>query len=240
MAYKLKYDLHTHTTYSHGKGSILDNVIEANAKGLQMIGIADHGYGHIFYGMKKENLSNMRRDIKIAKEKFPDVDVQLSVEANIINASGMLDISKEEQKDFDYIIAGYHYGVLGENPVKAIGVCIGGYCKLLSNKTFNTDVIVKALYENDIKMLTHPGDKILVDMDAVAKACEDTHTIMEINNHHNGLSIENLEIAAKYDVDFVISSDAHLPQNVGTFDIALKRAEKIGLPYERIINLWNY
>lgn len=240
MAYKLKYDLHTHTTYSHGKGSILDNVSEANAKGLKMIGIADHGYGHIFYGIKKEDIPNMRHDIELAKDKFPDVDVQLSVEANIINASGMLDISKEEQKDFDYIIAGYHYGVLGEKPMKAIGVCIGGYCKLFSNKTFNTDVVVKALYENDIKVLTHPGDKILVDMDAVAKACEDTKTIMEINNHHNGLSVANLEIAAKYDVDFVISSDAHLPQNVGTFEVALNRANTVGLPFERIINLWNY
>lgn len=240
MAYKLKYDLHTHTTYSHGKGSIFDNAKEANAKSLKMIGIADHGFGHIFYGMKKEDVSNMRKDINKAKEIFPDLDIQLSVEANIINASGKLDVSSEDQKLFDYIIAGYHYGVLGEKPAKAISVCIGGYCKLFSNKSFNTDIVIKALHENDIKVLTHPGDKIDVYMDEIAKACEETHTIMEINNHHNGLSIKNLEIAAKYDVDFVISSDAHLPQNVGTFDVALKRAQTIGLPYERIINLWNY
>ncbi|MDD6540033.1 MAG: PHP domain-containing protein, partial [Firmicutes bacterium] len=41
--YELVYDLHTHTTYSHGKGSVEDNVREAFNKGLEYIAISDHG-----------------------------------------------------------------------------------------------------------------------------------------------------------------------------------------------------
>ena len=44
MRYKLKYDLHTHTVFSHGKGQIEDNVRAGIAKGLKAIGISErHG-----------------------------------------------------------------------------------------------------------------------------------------------------------------------------------------------------
>ena len=40
-------DYHTHTVYSHGKGTIEDNVKEAISKGIKTIGISDHGYKHM-------------------------------------------------------------------------------------------------------------------------------------------------------------------------------------------------
>ena len=43
--YKMLFDYHTHTTFSHGKGSIEDNVKEAVKKGLKAIAITDHGPG---------------------------------------------------------------------------------------------------------------------------------------------------------------------------------------------------
>ena len=41
--YRMIYDHHTHTIYSHGKGTILDNVRVAAAKGIRSIAITDHG-----------------------------------------------------------------------------------------------------------------------------------------------------------------------------------------------------
>ena len=43
-------DYHTHTVYSHGKGSIEDNVKVAISKGIKTIGISDHGYKNVAYG----------------------------------------------------------------------------------------------------------------------------------------------------------------------------------------------
>jgi len=239
LGYKLLYDLHTHTTFSHGKGSIFDNVVSARNKGLKMIGIADHGPGHKLYGMNMKELPEMRRQIEEVRKMFPEIDIQLAAEANIVNESGILDIGKEDQKLFDYIIAGYHYGAFGDKPLKTIGVCLGGFVKFFSARTYNTDLVIKALHENDIKMLTHPGDKIDFDLDEISKACEQTHTIMEINNHHNGLSVEGIKIASKYDVEFVISSDAHKPCDVGNCDAALERARIAGLDFSRIKNIWS-
>ena len=51
---KLYGDYHTHTIYSHGSGTIRDNVEEALRKGLKEIGICDHGPGHYLYGVKRK------------------------------------------------------------------------------------------------------------------------------------------------------------------------------------------
>ena len=40
-------DYHTHTVYSHGKGTIEENVKVAISKEIKTIGISDHGYKHM-------------------------------------------------------------------------------------------------------------------------------------------------------------------------------------------------
>ena len=45
--YRMIFDWHTHTVYSHGKGTIEDNVRIAHERGLREIAITDHGPGHL-------------------------------------------------------------------------------------------------------------------------------------------------------------------------------------------------
>lgn len=243
MASRITYDLHTHTTYSHGLGSILDNVKKAHELGIKTIGISDHGPGHLSYGIKMNQISNMRKDIEEAKKLYPDMDIRLGVEANIINKNGHLDVSKEDQKLFDYIIAGYHYAYLGENTLSGIGICVGAWLSSHHAPTSifriakNTDLIIKALYENDIKILTHPGDKLKVDIKRVAQAAEKNGTLLEINDHHEHLTVEEIKMAKFYDVQFVLSSDAHKPENVGNVEGAYKSVLRAGLEESRVVNL---
>ena len=56
----LSADYHTHTTFSHGKGSILDNATEAKARGLKVLAITDHGYGHRAYGIRHKKVPFMK------------------------------------------------------------------------------------------------------------------------------------------------------------------------------------
>jgi len=60
--YRMLWDLHTHTTYSHGTGSIEDNVRAAREAGLAAIGISDHGPDHKLYGVKEKLLPEMKSD----------------------------------------------------------------------------------------------------------------------------------------------------------------------------------
>lgn len=242
--YRMIYDIHTHTTFSHGKGSIEDNVKAAVDKGLSQIGISDHGPGHLTFGVKPRNFPVMRREINRLRPFYPQIEILLGVEANIINPSGILDVKPEEWKGFDYVLAGYHYGTFGEMPLGALKIHLINLwdtCYKTTNekkqRRINTELVMKALYQNDIKVLTHPGDKGHFDVFEIAKACEQTNTLMEISNWHEAPLAEDLKKCAKTGVSFIVSSDAHSPQRVGTFSRGFQRALEAGLDPARIVNL---
>lgn len=238
--YRMIYDHHTHTVYSHGLGTIEDNVKAAHENGLEEIAITDHGPGHLNYGIDISKLPEMRDEIERLRAVYPDVNVLLGVEANTFRSEPYIDVS--DRKDFDILLAGYHFGI------RDAGMIPNWLSKHIIKKStksllvYNTDMIINALYYNEekgnhIDILTHPGDKGPFDIEDIAKACEDTKTLMEINIKHPYLTIEGLKIAKKYDVNFVISSDAHIPENVGTFKPQLLRALEAGIDPERIINI---
>ena len=59
-------DCHTHTIYSrhhHGKGTIQENAEAALTMGLEELWITDHGPGHIFFGVKRNLLPEIRQEV---------------------------------------------------------------------------------------------------------------------------------------------------------------------------------
>lgn len=51
------------------------------------------------------------------------------------------------------------------------------------------------------------------------------------------MTAEEIRIASKEDVSFIINSDAHRSDKVGDFELALERALDAGLDYRRIVNI---
>lgn len=233
------YDHHTHTVYSHGKGRIEDNVKAALKQGLKSVAITDHGPGHMTYGLSMGKVGEMRAEIERLKEKYPEIDILLGVEANTIRVKPYLDLSEEDKDRFDMILAGYHYGIPKAGMIPNY---ISGHTGLFKGSSSsllvkNTDMILKCVYENKIDILTHPGDKGPFDIEDISKACADMGTMVEINGKHTHLTVEEIKIAARFDVKFVIGSDAHVPEKVGEFKPQLLRALEAGLDPERIVNI---
>lgn len=244
--YRMTFDIHTHTIYSrglirpHGKGTIEENVQAAIAAGLSEIAISDHGPGHHFYGLSMQKVPEMRREIQRLQEKYPEIRIGLSVEANVVDTPGnCLDVSPEEFPAFDFVLAGYHYGASHGrtlmNMLDHRGLLPEAAGKSLERK--NTDMTVRALRQNRLKVLTHPGDKARFDIAELARVCAETGTWMEISTWHDHLTVEEIRICMKEDVQFIISSDAHTPGRVGSFRGGLVRAFEAGLPLERIVNV---
>lgn len=240
MSYRLRYDLHTHTTFSHGKGSIEDNVKVAIERGLEAIAIADHGPGHLTYGIKRENIPIMRKEIDRLSIKYPEIKIYLSVEANIIDNDNYLDVKPEEFCLFDMVLAGYHFGIKNGYTASnfAFNYGIGRTGKRREALVErNTLMVINAIENNKIKVLTHPGDKAPVDIKRVARACNSNGVLMEINKRHKHMNEEDLFIAMKEPVSFIINSDAHISEKVGMFEEALKMALDVGLDVDRIVNI---
>ena len=241
--YILTADYHTHSVYSrvgpyiHGKGTIMENVKAAAEKGLEEIAITDHGPSD-FYGLDTRLIPRMREDIAEAAKVYPDIKIYLGVEADITDSENGLDVAASEFALYDFVNAGYHYvpncNMTG-NFIAFHRPCRASIMEEL--RWDNTQRILKALRSNDIKILTHPGDKAYIDEEEVAKACAETNTLVEINSRHKHPNLEDLKVYAAHDLKFVISSDAHRPEQVGRYAESLALATKAGIEIERIINV---
>lgn len=239
---KLIGDYHTHTIYSHGKGTIKENVQVAIKKGLKEIAITDHGYGHFMYGIKKASIKEMRDKIDTINKNHKNIEVKFGIETNIL-FDGKLDVDKNILDHIDIVLAGYHFGALSDRYVKDLMIhgrnFMGKYVKYMDkkNRIMNTDMVIKAMYNNNIDILTHPGDKGAVYIKEIAKAAKETNTLLEINSSHGYLDVVDIKIAMKEGASFVLNSDAHRPEHVGLVDDGIKRIIDAGLSIDKVVNL---
>lgn len=242
---RLTADYHTHTIYSHGKGTIRDNVEAALKKGLKEIGICDHGPGHFLYGVRREKIFKMREEIDQLNKEYKEkgIRILLGVEANIIGYDGTIDVDNEIIEILDILLLGFHYGVIPKsvkeyvllNVMNPISKAAPFLRKWVERK--NTDAIIKAIEKYPIDMITHPGDKARLNIKEVAEAAYRKGIALEINAKHKELSVESIKIALETKVDFYINSDAHDPSDVGEVDKSIKRAMEAKIPIYRIRNV---
>lgn len=239
---KIFADYHTHTIYSHGKGTIRENVEKAISIGLEEIAITDHGPRHIGYGVKRKNFSVMRKEIDELNREFKDINILLGVEANVVGYDGTLDIDDDIKKYLDILLVGFHFGALPQSikdGYKIFGLnYMGKMFKKKAEKAryLNTQALINAINRYKIDIITHPGAKVDIDSRMLAKAAAKRGTKLEINASHGHLTVEYIKIAMQEDVEFVIDSDAHTPEDVGNVMKGIERAKKAGLTAERIIN----
>lgn len=239
---KLYADYHTHTIYSHGTGTIMDNVMAARSKGLTEIAITDHGIRHFTFGVKKSNIAKMRDEIDRINENCEGIKVLLGMECNIISSDGDIDMNDEIRKYLDILLVGYHMMVRPKGLKDTWNIYGLNYLdKFFSintekTKEKNTISIAKAIERHKIDIITHPGARIPIDTTYIAQIAAKAGTALEINSHSSAMTAEHVKAAAKYGVKFVIDSDAHRPEDVGRLDNGLKIAMEAGLESSQIIN----
>lgn len=230
-------DYHTHTVYSHGKGTIEDNVKVAISKGIKTIGISDHGYKHISFGVKINDIYKMREEIDNLNMKYDNIKILLGMECNILDDNGNIDINDKIIDSLDYVMAGYHFGSTPTSLRSMLNHCNNYIIKSEKSKEYNTKALINAMKKNDIFIITHPGDKGDIYIEEVAKIAKETDTKLEINSSHGFLNVNQLKEIKNMGNKFIIGSDAHIPENVGNFELAMKIAKEANLDLSLIENI---
>ncbi|MBO3444659.1 PHP domain-containing protein [Clostridium sp. CCUG 7971] len=230
-------DYHTHTVYSHGKGTIEDNVKVAISKGIKTIGISDHGYKHISFGVKINDIYKMREEIDNLNMKYDNINILLGMECNILDDNGNIDINDKIIGSLDYVMAGYHFGSTPTSLKSMLNHCNNYIIKSEKSKEYNTKALINAMKKNDIFIITHPGDKGDIYIEEVAKIAKETDTKLEINSSHGFLNANQLKEIKNIGNKFIIGSDAHIPENVGNFELAMKIAKEANLDLSLIENI---
>ena len=234
---KILGDYHTHTTFSHGKGTVLENALAAKKMGLKEIAIADHGFGHILYGMDKAQVGTLKKQIELAEAKT-GIKILLGVEANFTGKGGKIDLTEEELKLFDVVLVGQHRFVKSSFKDKL--------CFLLPNmlgfktkklRELNTQVIVDAMKKYRIDVLTHLKHHMPINLAVVAQMAVETNTLIELNASKILFTEEEIKMMVEMGVRFIINSDAHTPEDVGKVKNVLNIIEKYGVPALLVANL---
>lgn len=235
---KILADYHTHTIYSHGKGTIEDNVKVAISKGIETLGISDHSYFHLTYGIKKDDIFKMREEVDILNEKYKNkIKILLGVESNILDNKGNIDYDEKIGEVLDYVMAGYHFGSKPSNLKSLFNHANNYIFKTNKSKEYNTSAVINAMKNNNIFVITHPGDKGDVYIEEVAKVAKETNTRLEINSSHKFLNASQLNEIEHIGNTFIVGSDAHTPQNVGNFDLALSTIKEAKIDLSLVQNI---
>ncbi len=240
---ELTADYHTHTPYSHGKNTVLENAQAAKKAGLKQIAITDHGFNHLLFGLKRKKLTELRLEIAEA-ERLTGVKVLMGMESNLISLDGDTDMREEDLDKFDIYLFGIHEVLKYKKFGDFYNIMVRNYAayklgrkpalKVIEN---TTKAYINAVKNNPVDILTHINYKCCCDLKEVAKVCADYGTYIEINTKKRHVSPEEVDLMASTGVRFVIDSDAHSSDRVGDTKIADELLKDCSFPREQIDNI---
>ena len=236
-------DYHTHTPYSHGKNTVAENAEAAKNIGLKQIGIADHGFSHVAFGIRRRQVSAYRAECEAASKEY-GLDVLVGIEANIRGVDGKADLTEKDYENFDIYLCGKHVFIWYDRFSDMLAYGGGNFhadkfghpSKSLIQR--NTRAYINTIKSNPIDAVTHLNYMCPADALEVAKCAADYGTYIELNSKKTHLTDEELnEIVAKTDARFIIDSDAHSKDRVGDMRLVEEQLARLQFPLERIDNV---
>ena len=239
---KLTADYHTHTIFSDGNNTVLENVQRAKEIGLKEVAITEHGFSHIIFGIHRKDMPKFIQEIREA-EAQTGMRTLVGIESNIRGHSGLCDLTKEDYENFDVYLAGIHvYIHYDRHADHKIG--IGSWTRSVfhikpsqSLIRYTTESYINAVKNNPIDVLTHLNYLCFSDAVEVAKCCRDYGTYLEISSKKPHLTDEELAAVVDTGVRFVINSDAHAVDRIGDLKLAEEQILRVGVPLDRIDNI---
>lgn len=237
----IRADFHSHTKYSHGTGTVEDNVVAAMSLGLRALAITDHGERHPLIGVKPSRFDEMRRDVDAVAKEYR-FRVLLGIEANILSPQGEIDLSPEDAAKLDVVLAGFHLTAYPLRFKDYFKLPLNGVTRYLcrnsaKQRAMNTEAFVRAVTEHEIDVLTHPGFRLDVELKPIGEACAATGTFVELSSRHETPDLKGVEILAATGAKLIVNSDAHKPARVGKCEYALDIVQKLGLDGDTVVNI---
>lgn len=225
MDYEIKVDLHVHTISSgHAYSTVEECARWAAAKGLQAIAVTDHGpavpgSGNIYHFW----------NLKVIPRRLHGVLVLRSVEANILDTEGSLDLPEKVLAALDVVHAGLHPYTGYEG----------------SGVEENTAALLAAIRNPLVDIIVHPDNPAFpVDMEAVVEAAVREGKALEVNNssfvYTRSGSEENCRrmayLLAERKGLVAVGSDAHVASFAGEFGHAVEIIRETDIAQSSVVN----
>ena len=195
----LRCDLHMHTNWSDGRGTLRQMVEAAASLGHEYIAITDHSKSsRVANGLTAERLSAQIQQVREINTEIDGMEVLTGSEVDILK-DGSLDFPDELLAQLDIVIASVHDGLsMGESEM--------------------TDRIIRAIENPYVTIIGHPTGRVLghrpgyvVNLEAVADAAAAHGVALEINAAPSRLDLEPSAVrqALARGVLLSVNTDAH-------------------------------
>jgi len=219
-------DLHVHSSWSDGRGSIEDLALAAGDLGYHYLALCDHSPSvGIAGGLSEERLQEKMAAIDRFNEAGEGPTILKGTEVDI-RADGTLDYPDSLLEKCDLVVAAIHMG--------------------FSQKERDINGRLIAAMENEhVDVIAHPTGRLIgrreayqVDLQAVLEAAARTGTIMEINSHPSRLDLDDLwsRKAKELGVDIAINTDSHSPDQLRLMSFGVTVARRGWLEPQNVVN----
>ena len=228
----LRGDLHCHSDWSDGGSPIQEMVLTAIELGHDYLVLTDHSPRlKVANGLSVERLTRQLGVIGAINEAVPDFRLLRGIEVDILD-DGELDQTSEMLAQLDVVVASVH-------------------SKLKMASAPMTRRMVAAASDPRTNVLGHCTGRLVegdrgtrgqssFDAAAVFAACAEHDVAVEINSRPERCDPPDELVAMALDAGclFSIDSDAHAPGQLDFQIYGCARAERLGVPLERIVNTW--
>jgi DNA polymerase (family 10) len=209
-------DLHAHTNWSDGAGTLEEMAETARQRGYRYLLISDHTQSlAVAGGLTPEQLRAQRAEIDALNKRWQDFTLLQGCELEI-KADGTLDFANEVLAELDFVVASVH-------------------TSLRQERAQITERVMNALRNPYVDVIGHPSGRILgqreesaVDLDAVIEAAVETGTALEVNSIPNRLDLDDVHVrrALRLGLQVAINSDAHHPGGLDSLRYGLATARR--------------
>ena len=225
----IRAELHSHTTWSDGKLTILELARAALARGLKILAISDHSHSlGVVRGMTPQDVTQQRQEIQAVQTELGDsIRLLQGVEVEIL-ADGSLDYPDEVLAGLDIVTASLHSSL--RQPREKV-----------------TERLLLAIRNPHVDIIGHPTGRLLpnregadLDMDAVLSAAQQSGVALEINAHPARLDLEDIYArrAIEMGIRLAINTDAHSQSDLELLHFGVATARRAWVEPQHVLNAW--
>jgi putative hydrolase len=229
----LRGDLHSHSDWSDGGSPIEEMAMTAVEVGHEYLVLTDHSPRlRVANGLSVERLTRQLEVVEAVNDHLPgDFRLLAGIEVDILEDGG-LDQTEEMLGRLDVVVASVH-------------------SKLRMDSAAMTRRMLAAVRHPRTNVLGHCTGRLITggrgtrpqstfDAEAVFSACAENDVAVEINSRpeRSDPPDDLLELALHLGCRFSIDSDAHAPGQLDFLAYGAERAQRLGVPLDRIVNTW--
>ena len=225
----LQCDLHMHTDWSDGRGSIRQMVETAASLGHEYIAITDHSESlRVANGLTPDRLLAQIQQVREINTEIDGMEVLAGSEVDILK-DGSLDFPDELLAQLDIVVASVHAG-------------------FSMTEAEMTDRVIRAVENPYVTIIGHPTGRLLgrrpgyaINLEAVIDAAAAHYVALEINAAPSRLDLEPsaVRLARARGVLLSVNTDAHAVPDLERVLFGINVARRGWLEKSDVLNTYS-